>query len=116
MLNADLCLSQWSTHFTAGMEGGVYGPDPNNPLRPEDPSSCTVRPRLLTLTPGQHIYRWVDAASSGSTYEEKATGRWWSTKRGAMHILLERLDTGATSTTDAARRYSSVKHSWSRLD
>ncbi|MCA9649362.1 MAG: hypothetical protein KC501_05605 [Myxococcales bacterium] len=110
MLNEDLCLSQWNS--LRNLDAGMYGADPNDPTHAADPSVCTVRPRLITLSAGQHIYRWSDARR-GSTNEEKAAGgAWWSTKRGAMHILIDRKGRGDASTSEAARSYSNVARSW----
>jgi hypothetical protein len=109
MLNESLTLSDWYT--LRNLDDGMYGADPNDPTRAEDPSQCTVRPRLITLNPGQYVYRWVDARKSGTTPEDKAgSGSWWSTKRGAMHILLA--SRGDSGTSESARWYSNIARSW----
>lgn len=111
MLNEDLSLSQWSS--LRNLDSGMYGADPNDPSVAADPAQCQVRPRLVTLTPGQHVYRWVDARKSGATKEDKAgSGPWWSTKRGAMRILLDRRARGDSSTSESARSFSNIARSW----
>ncbi|MEX1368185.1 MAG: hypothetical protein AB1Z98_33960, partial [Nannocystaceae bacterium] len=110
MLNEDLSFSDW--YSLRNLDSGIYGADPNDPSRPGDPAECASRPRLITLTPGQHIYRWIDTRKSGVTPADKSSGSWWSTKRGAMRILLESRAAGASSTTEAARSYSNIARSW----
>jgi len=115
MLNADLTLSTWYSH--RNLDKGMYGVDVNDPTRLESPADCKVRPRLITLSPGQFIYRWVDSDKVGPTHEDKACGPWWSTKRGAMEILQMHQQSGGASTGDAARVFSNIAFSFAaKLD
>ncbi len=112
MLNQDLSLSQWYT--LRNLSGGMHGVDPNDPTQLANPAECTVRPRLVTLNPGQHVYRWVDSDAVGPLNEDKACGAWWSTKRGAQQILKLHETLGHRSSEDAARVVSNIAKSFSK--
>jgi len=68
-------------------------------------------PRIIQLNPGQPIFRWVNSKVDGS-WEQKACGPWWSTKRGAQQILELARSKNTTDTSEAARWFSSVARSW----
>lgn len=122
VMNANLSFADW--HKMRNLDGGMYGffkADPNNPeydpkepnkILPENPVETKVVPRIVTLNPGQPIFRWIDSKSSGRSLEQKACGPWWSSKRGAQQILARARGEGSTDTKDAARWYSSVARKW----
>jgi hypothetical protein len=109
VMNANLSFTDW--HKLRNLDGGMYGIFDGDPNEPENPVETTVVPRIVTLNPGQPLFRWVDSKAGGS-WHQKAAGSWWSSKRGAQQILARARDAGTPDTSEHARWFSNVARSW----
>jgi hypothetical protein len=109
VMNANLSFADW--HKLRNLDAGMYGFFNGDPNQPENPAETTAPPRILQLNPGQPLFRWVHSKAGGS-WDQKAAGPWWSTKRGAQQILERARAHGSRDTSEAARWYSSVARSW----
>lgn len=110
-MNEGLDFAVWAAQ--PNLDGGMYGVAAEDPNAPENPAETRARARIITLEPGQDIYRWAGLGRCGPLPEDKAgSGPWWSTKRGAMKILLRSRATGEKNTSGLARDFSNVARSW----
>jgi hypothetical protein len=111
VMNGDLDFAVWGQQ--RNLDQGMYGVAADDPNEPENPAETRARARIITLDAGQHIYRWAGRGRCGPLPEDKAgSGPWWSTKRGAMKILLRSRATGEPNTSAVARDFSNVARSW----
>ena len=113
VMNADLRLAEWHDALKRdklrNLDAGMYGPLVSG-SGPENPIETTVVPRIVTLNPGQPLFRWVDG--SKVSREDMAAGAWWTSKRGAQQILARARQAGTKNTSEHARWYSAVQRSW----
>ncbi len=109
VMNPNLSFADW--HKMRNLDGGMYGIFNGDPNEPENPIETTVVPRIITLNPGQPIFRWIHS-KNGRSHADKAAGPWWSSKRGAQKVLERARRAGSPDTSEHARWYSSVARSW----
>ena len=113
VMNANLVLADWHDALKKdklrNLDEGMYGPFVAG-AGPENPIETTVVPRIVTLNPGQPLFRWVD--SSKVSREDMAASPWWTSKRGAQQILARATQAGTSNTSEHARWSSAVKRSW----
>ncbi|HKQ71293.1 MAG TPA: hypothetical protein VJT73_18245 [Polyangiaceae bacterium] len=102
MMNSAISLADW--HRLPQLDSGMYGYMPSDPSQPENPILTMAVPRIVTLSPGQVIFRWCHSGAP-----VPAASPWWSTKRGAQAILRAAL--GGDS-SDAARSANNVAKMW----
>ncbi len=113
MMNPNLSFADW--HKLRNLDGGMYGIFNGDPNEPENPAETSAVPRILTLNPGQPLFRWVDSRRAGRSHHDKAAGCWWSSKRGAQAVVERARRAGTADTREHARWYSSVARDWSDL-
>lgn len=109
MMNPTLSFADW--HKLRNLDGGMYGIFNGDPNEPENPAETYAVPRIVTLNPGQPLFRWVHSLA-GRSHADKAAGPWWSSKRGAQKVLERARKAGSKDTSEHARWYSSVARSW----
>ncbi|MFO0757692.1 MAG: hypothetical protein U0359_14440 [Byssovorax sp.] len=109
VMNASLSFADW--HKLRNLDGGMYGIHNGDPNQPENPAETMSVPRIVTLTAGQPLFRWVDSKAGGSMHQ-KAAGSWWSTKRIAQQILARARAGGTADTSESARHFSNVARAW----
>jgi hypothetical protein len=109
VMNANLSFADW--HKLRNLDEGMYGIFEGDPNQPENPAETAVVPRIITLNPGQPLFRWVDSKRAGG-WEQKAAAPWWSSKRGAQQILARTRRTGTPDTAEHARWFSNIARSW----
>lgn len=110
VMNANLSLADWGKLHN--IDTGMYGVSSRDPNEPERPDETRVVPRIVQLNPGQPLFRWVNSKSGALSLEQKAAGPWWSSKRGAQHILERARQSGKKDTSEHARWYSNVARKW----
>jgi hypothetical protein len=108
-MNEDLSFATWHSH--RNLDDGMMGIFLGNPAQAENPAITATRARIITLNPGQVIFRWISSKANG-TPEQKAAGSWWSTKRGAQAIMAISARNGQRDTSAGARQFSNIARSW----
>src|SRR4051812_9669744 len=102
MMNDSITLADWHTFHQ--LDSGIYGYMAGDATRPENPALTMATPRIVTLNPGQVIFRWCHSGMPVPT-----ASPWWATKRGAQAILRK---SAGGDTAEAARAASNVARSW----
>ena len=101
-MNDTITLADWHTFHQ--LDSGIYGYMAGDATRPQNPALTMATPRIVTLNPGQVIFRWCH-----SGMPVPAASPWWATKRGAQAILRK---SAGGDTAEAARAASNVARSW----